>query len=1346
MTSYTQLSSLYLRLINRKGEADITDNIKVNSVSRFNLLAWLNHNFTVSAQDISYQMGMYAPDHFTAEIVVSLDGNAAMTDENNEPLTLTKVAEALMGLRAEVRYTDPYGADRALSLNLFVYQAIPSIDRNAGTQAVNIRLEIYSNDKLLELQKFSQAYTGLPLGKVITKENLAAFIPKDSNQNPKYDLTVAENKKLQMLGFKIQNASGTSEVIQPYMAQYNETFRDMLNRTANRCGEFLYWRNGELQYGLCDDGSREGVDNDAAKVTVPVLPTDMFEALNVTDNHRNGNEKAEVKVTDGVAGIADSANTVRYDLETGMPDYNGTVSFAYGKTRKYDYKRMMDMGFGKRFYTDTSDVKNYGKVNPAKSDAMKYVLGTFLSSYAKAGGLWEFISDIAVDTLVTKPLVNRELEKFRDLIKQLSHNKRFYSANPGDMAGFDLVTQTNFSRDINKKGEFTKKPGNAAGYDELERDNKIAPFSTLKDIISSDCDFLKSDVLGNLFYSKVRALGKLAGQNAVDIVLMPTAKPLNVGQCITLNGVAYVVTSISGSCGQNATASKDIVVTSQKVHAIPMSKATSNKTCFLPEPLPVQTRQMEGTCTAYITDIEDPYEQGRVRVRFTWQGAHPSVGSPKVATVQEDSTPWIRRALPSAGKALMYMEPCIGDEVVVGFENGNLERPYVIGSVLNKSVPIPRTAPVTTSDTGSYYIEMPNGESFSMVDEAISGADIISTFLTPLPNSILKLTDPDYSLDVHKLKYKVGGKIEMKDKYGFYNLSMSSAERTVKIASPMGNVSLSAFTGITISAPNGDINIKGKNVNITAGDKLTLTSGTNKELMTNPSGIVGTLVNTVFTAGIAAVNVVMGDTRLLDLGMARSIMEVVVRPINGTLSLHSYHHLLIEAGYGNVEMPMDAVVAKNPKGALNMFPNYPYYLLENFVKGVEGDFQNGVVALQNVYDWIRNYDTRPNNSDFDAGAIDMPYVEWINKNGDISMSLYTILSESKFNQVLQSGTKKQGKIWVVDDSEKTINQFCPVPKKYRSYNYKVWVAEVKKVAQKVADLQNIYEAIVNKKIVDMPAFETFVEVMNATIYKDSTGIGSLLSAVKHKLKDSDFAELDNFTTSVRYDERESKGCRNEIFCIDKYTGSGADIENYKPIVFTGTFTQNYTHLIQYIIIKILYKFDLVKIIDPQETVELSKNEYGLCKLPKWDDEKGFPEDFKSWEDFLMHCAPATSVKEKSKLSAVGDVVKDIAVGNADLITNALGGDYMNINAMFNNERKVWDTNAHRGLILMSSEYGSSTTVVDGSGQVSATNNHSVYSVLNNIKVQETIPDVANGGISESVRSMYEANWTQTFNI
>ena len=42
----------------------------------------------------------------------------------------------------------------------------------------------------------------------------------------------------------------TLEYIQPYLVQYNESFYDFLVRTANRCGEFLFFEDGKLTLGL----------------------------------------------------------------------------------------------------------------------------------------------------------------------------------------------------------------------------------------------------------------------------------------------------------------------------------------------------------------------------------------------------------------------------------------------------------------------------------------------------------------------------------------------------------------------------------------------------------------------------------------------------------------------------------------------------------------------------------------------------------------------------------------------------------------------------------------------------------------------------------------------------------------------------------------------------------------------------------------------------------------------------------------------------------------------------------------------------------------------------------------
>jgi len=80
------------------------------------------------------------------------------------------------------------------------------------------------------------------------------------------------------------------------------------------------------------------------------------------------------------------------------------------------------------------------------------------------------------------------------------------------------------------------------------------------------------------------------------------------------------------------------------------------------------------SCRAKVRDTEDPNHLGRVRVQFDWQ-----------AQLDENMmTPWLRLSQPYAGggKGFSFI-PEIGEEVMIDFEGGNAERPYVKGTLFN---------------------------------------------------------------------------------------------------------------------------------------------------------------------------------------------------------------------------------------------------------------------------------------------------------------------------------------------------------------------------------------------------------------------------------------------------------------------------------------------------------------------------------------------------------------------------------------------------------------------------------------------------------------------------------------
>lgn len=80
------------------------------------------------------------------------------------------------------------------------------------------------------------------------------------------------------------------------------------------------------------------------------------------------------------------------------------------------------------------------------------------------------------------------------------------------------------------------------------------------------------------------------------------------------------------------------------------------------------------TQTAIVTENSDPEGMGRIKVQFAWQQRFGG------------STPWLRIVTPhSGGDKGFHFIPENGEEVLIGFEGGNAERPYVMGSLYHGS-------------------------------------------------------------------------------------------------------------------------------------------------------------------------------------------------------------------------------------------------------------------------------------------------------------------------------------------------------------------------------------------------------------------------------------------------------------------------------------------------------------------------------------------------------------------------------------------------------------------------------------------------------------------------------------
>ena len=119
------------------------------------------------------------------------------------------------------------------------------------------------------------------------------------------------------------------------------------------------------------------------------------------------------------------------------------------------------------------------------------------------------------------------------------------------------------------------------------------------------------------------------------------------------------------------------------------------------------------SCRARVTNNEDPMNLGRIRVQFDWQ-----------AQLDESMmTPWLRIAQPYAGggKGFSFI-PEIGEEVIIDFEGGNAERPYVKGTLYNGvDDPDPAWVPNSNGSNPIKAIRTRNGHTIEIHDEGNDG-------------------------------------------------------------------------------------------------------------------------------------------------------------------------------------------------------------------------------------------------------------------------------------------------------------------------------------------------------------------------------------------------------------------------------------------------------------------------------------------------------------------------------------------------------------------------------------------------------------------------------------------------
>ncbi len=133
---------------------------------------------------------------------------------------------------------------------------------------------------------------------------------------------------------------------------------------------------------------------------------------------------------------------------------------------------------------------------------------------------------------------------------------------------------------------------------------------------------------------------------------------VKLGSIVVVEGGKYRVINITHSNAENGDYQNQFEAITAEFDAYPNSN--------------IEAFPRSETQTAVVMENADPQGLGRIRVQFPWQ------------KIVGEQTPWIRMVTPHAGgdKGIHFI-PEIGEEVLIGFEGGNAEHPYMIGSLYN---------------------------------------------------------------------------------------------------------------------------------------------------------------------------------------------------------------------------------------------------------------------------------------------------------------------------------------------------------------------------------------------------------------------------------------------------------------------------------------------------------------------------------------------------------------------------------------------------------------------------------------------------------------------------------------
>ncbi|GAA0587822.1 VgrG-related protein [Streptomyces crystallinus] len=252
--------------------------------------------------------------------------------------------------------------------------------------------------------------------------------------------------------------------------------------------------------------------------------------------------------------------------------------------------------------------------------------------------------------------------------------------------------------------------------------------------------------------------------------------------------------------------------------------------------------RLPGVVNALVTDVQDPLEQGRVKLTFPW--LDDTYVSDWVRSVQ-----WGGKG----GGGVFPMD--VGDEVLVGFDRGALDHPFVIGGLYNgRDKPTPNAVPL-------HHGLKKQATRHTLSDRKGNRVDLLSQQTGPREQGVRIATGNDrltISLDRTKTEITVdsAGAVSIK---GGRSVSVEAgtdldlrAKRNVSIRGG-GSVSIQGSGLVSLRSLGGVVGVSAASVlDFKAGAAATMTAGAGVQI--NSTANVGIRAATLLLNGLVMVN------------------------------------------------------------------------------------------------------------------------------------------------------------------------------------------------------------------------------------------------------------------------------------------------------------------------------------------------------------------------------------------------------------------------------------------------------------------------------------------------------------